>query len=132
MTIVSYMSYQYHYFAFVSQDESGNFRQADNARHTNSTKIVPEQYDLSQLKSALELQYPHFAEHFESSDLLKSAKNEYADTQSDNTLLRAHRQMIRLRKMDTILHNAQRQGRISFYMTHHGEVMYHIASSGIS
>lgn len=23
--------------------------------------------------------------------------------------------------MDTILHNAQRQGRISFYMTHHGE-----------
>ena len=38
-----------------------------------------------------------------------------------NTLLRVHRQMIRLRKMDTILHNAQRQGRISFYMTHHGE-----------
>ena len=107
---------------YFSKDESGNFRQADKARHTNSTKILPEQYDLSQLQSALVLQYPHFAEHLESSELLKSAKNEYADTQSDNTLLRAHRQMIRLRKMDTILHNAQRQGRISFYMTHHGEV----------
>ncbi|KAL7536949.1 hypothetical protein ACHAXR_007502 [Thalassiosira sp. AJA248-18] len=37
--------------------------------------------------------------------------------------------MIRLRKMDTILHNAQRQGRISFYMTHHGEEAIHMGSA---
>jgi 2-oxoisovalerate dehydrogenase E1 component alpha subunit len=30
--------------------------------------------------------------------------------------------------MDTILHNAQRQGRISFYMTHHGEEAIHMGS----
>eukprot|EP00804_Cyclotella_cryptica_P002361 CCRYP_004068-RA/>CCRYP_004068-RA protein AED:0.35 eAED:0.38 QI:289/0/0.5/1/1/1/2/0/496 len=58
-----------------------------------------------------------------SSALLHPSAHEYPDmtTNPHNTLLRAHRQMIRLRKMDTILHNAQRQGRISFYMTHHGE-----------
>jgi 2-oxoisovalerate dehydrogenase E1 component alpha subunit len=37
--------------------------------------------------------------------------------------------MIRLRKMDTILHNAQRQGRISFYMTQHGEEAIHMGSA---
>ena len=46
-----------------------------------------------------------------------------------NTLLRAHRQMIRLRTMDTILLNAQRQGRISFYMTHYGEEAIHMGSA---
>jgi TPP-dependent pyruvate/acetoin dehydrogenase alpha subunit len=63
-----------------------------------------------------------------------STKEEEAAAQEEesytkNTLLRAHRQMIRLRKMDTILHNAQRQGRISFYMTHHGEEAIHMGSA---
>jgi 2-oxoisovalerate dehydrogenase E1 component alpha subunit len=31
--------------------------------------------------------------------------------------------------MDTILHNAQRQGRISFYMTQHGEEAIHMGSA---
>ena len=90
--------------------------------------IPPEVYDLSQLRSSLISRHPHFAGLFESSDLLRPSKNEYPDTKSTNTLLRAHRQMIRLRKMDTILHNAQRQGRISFYMTHHGEEAIHMGS----
>eukprot|EP00571_Detonula_confervacea_P007388 CAMPEP_0172313068 /NCGR_PEP_ID=MMETSP1058-20130122/19278_1 /TAXON_ID=83371 /ORGANISM="Detonula confervacea, Strain CCMP 353" /LENGTH=473 /DNA_ID=CAMNT_0013026657 /DNA_START=379 /DNA_END=1800 /DNA_ORIENTATION=+ len=114
---------------FRMMDESGNFRQENTARHSNSTKIVPEQYDLSQLQSALILQYPHFADQLQSSILLQPSKNDYPDTQSNNTLLRAHRQMIRLRTMDTILHNAQRQGRISFYMTHHGEEAIHMGSA---
>jgi len=114
---------------FRMMDESGNFRQIDTARHTNTSKFLPPKGDLSELKSALTLQYPHFAEHFESSTLLQASKHAYPDTQSDNTLLRAHRQMIRLRKMDTILHNAQRQGRISFYMTHHGEEAIHMGSA---
>mmetsp|Transcript_16811 Transcript_16811/g.30481 ORF Transcript_16811/g.30481 Transcript_16811/m.30481 type:complete len:558 (+) Transcript_16811:224-1897(+) len=113
---------------FRMMDESGNFRQTDSARHTNSTKIIPTKNDLSELQSALILQYPHFADQFLSCDLLQRSKHDYPDTQSSNTLLRAHRQMIRLRKMDTILHNAQRQGRISFYMTHHGEEAIHMGS----
>ena len=90
---------------------------------------MPEKFDLSQLQSALILQYPHYAEQFQSSTLLQPSKNDYPDTNSTNTLLRAHRQMIRLRKMDNILHNAQRQGRISFYMTHHGEEAIHMGSA---
>jgi 2-oxoisovalerate dehydrogenase E1 component alpha subunit len=66
--------------------------------------------------------------------LNNSNKKEESSTSEEesygrNTLLRAHRQMIRLRKMDTILHNAQRQGRISFYMTHHGEEAIHMGSA---
>ena len=75
------------------------------------------------------LQYPHFGEQFAASGLLQPSKNDYPDTQSTNTLLRAHRHMIRLRKMDHILHNAQRQGRISFYMTHTGEEAIHMGSA---
>lgn len=113
-----------------SQDESGNFRQADDVnQNINSTKIIPEKHNLSQLSSSLMLQYPHFAEQFQTSTLLQPSKNEYADTSSTNTLLRAHRQMIRLRTMDHILHNAQRQGRISFYMTHHGEEAIQMGSA---
>jgi 2-oxoisovalerate dehydrogenase E1 component alpha subunit len=103
-------------------------------------------------------QYPHYKHEFMSSGLFRPGKNAYPDmsmmtkkkkpadagatkeeeaaaaqeeeeSYTKNTLLRAHRQMIRLRKMDTILHNAQRQGRISFYMTHHGEEAIHMGSA---
>ncbi len=33
--------------------------------------------------------------------------------------------MVRLNQMDTILYEAQRQGRISFYITSHGEEATH-------
>ena len=33
--------------------------------------------------------------------------------------------MVKLNQMDTILYNAQRQGRISFYITSHGEEATH-------
>jgi 2-oxoisovalerate dehydrogenase E1 component alpha subunit len=114
---------------FRMMDESGNFRQTDKARHTNAPKFLPPKGDLSELKAALTFQHPHFAEQFEASGLLRPAGRDYPDTKSDNTLLRAQRQMIRLRKMDNILHNAQRQGRISFYMTHHGEEAIHMGSA---
>lgn len=54
---------------------------------------------------------------------------EYADVQSTNTLYRAYRQMIRLQTMDYILLNAQRQGRISFYMTCRGEEAIHMGAA---
>ena len=44
-------------------------------------------------------------------------------------LLRVHRVMSRLRQMDDILLNAQRQGRISFYLTCRGEEGIHIGSA---
>ncbi|XP_054164811.1 2-oxoisovalerate dehydrogenase subunit alpha, mitochondrial-like [Oppia nitens] len=40
-------------------------------------------------------------------------------------LIRLYRGMVKLNQMDTILYNAQRQGRISFYITSHGEEATH-------
>lgn len=37
--------------------------------------------------------------------------------------------MIRLRQMDDVLQNSQRQGRISFYMTCRGEESIHLGSA---
>lgn len=123
---------------FRMMDESGKFRSsapvasnnADATSSTTSNLSLPEMYSLSQLQSLLIDQHPHYAPLFESSTLLRPSTIEFPDTPgSTNTLLRAHRQMIRLRKMDTILHNAQRQGRISFYMTQHGEEAIHMGSA---
>jgi hypothetical protein len=77
--------------------------------------------ELAKLRSKLQEQYPFHAKELGASGLLKPSKHPYPDTNSRNTLLRAHRQIARLREMDTIFQNAQRQGRISFYMTCHGE-----------
>jgi len=110
-------------------DENGNLRRDDGANTFPPNKIIPEKHDLNQLRSILQLHHPHFAEQIQSCTLLHPSKKEFPDTNSKNTLLRAHRQMIRLRKMDTILHNAQRQGRISFYITCHGEEGMHIGSA---
>eukprot|EP00573_Skeletonema_grethae_P002383 CAMPEP_0201689982 /NCGR_PEP_ID=MMETSP0578-20130828/3502_1 /ASSEMBLY_ACC=CAM_ASM_000663 /TAXON_ID=267565 /ORGANISM="Skeletonema grethea, Strain CCMP 1804" /LENGTH=487 /DNA_ID=CAMNT_0048174825 /DNA_START=321 /DNA_END=1784 /DNA_ORIENTATION=+ len=125
---------------FRMMDESGNFRKPDNSHHTNVSKIIPpKHHDLLQLQSALAIQYPHFKHSLMPSRLFQLSKNPYSDMPSlkkeeedsdaKNTLLRAHRQMHRLRTMDTILHNAQRQGRISFYMTHYGEEAIHMGSA---
>ena len=99
----------------ILQDESGRFRQT---KRLNPVRLKARRGDSERLKSALILQYPQFRDAFLSSKLLRDARHEYPDTNSKNTLLRAHRQMIRLRAMDSILHNAQRQGRVSFYLTH--------------
>ena len=83
------------------QDESGSFRRSDAAARVSADastiNVPPEMYDLSQLRSSLISRHPHFAAEFESSELLRPSRNEYPDTRSTNTLLRAHRQMIRLR-----------------------------------
>lgn len=46
-----------------------------------------------------------------------------------DTLLRMYEQMALLTKLDQIMYEAQRQGRISFYMTNHGEVAAQVGSS---
>lgn len=88
-----------------------------------STVMAPK--DLAELQQQLQKIYPFHAKEFERSGLLKESKFPYEDTQSTNTLLHAHRCIVRLREMDTILQNAQRQGRISFYMTCRGEEVRH-------
>jgi len=94
----------------------------DNASSTSK-------HDLASLRSLLSSKYPFHASEVLDNVLLQSSAHDFADTGSDNTLLRAQRQMIRLRQMDNILQNAQRQGRISFYMTCRGEEAIHIGSA---
>ena len=99
---------------------------------TGGSSVTPRKtkdYDLDELKSILREEYPFQSSEIEASALLQSAKHEYADTQSANTLLRVHVQMMRLREMDDILLNAQRQGRISFYMTCRGEEAIHMGAA---
>mmetsp|Transcript_8862 Transcript_8862/g.18409 ORF Transcript_8862/g.18409 Transcript_8862/m.18409 type:complete len:624 (-) Transcript_8862:192-2063(-) len=120
---------------FRMMDEDGHFRQESGPI---GLQAVPQKHDLDQLRSSLLVQNPQYSREIHSCSLLHPSKHVYPDMPKDNdtstkiqknSLLRAHRQMIRLRKMDTILHNAQRQGRISFYMTCHGEESIHIGSA---
>ena len=48
---------------------------------------------------------------------------------SQETLIKMYKGMILLNTMDRILHESQRQGRISFYMTNYGEEGTHFGSS---
>lgn len=48
---------------------------------------------------------------------------------SDETLIKMYKDMTFLGIMDKILYEAQRQGRISFYMTNYGEEATHIGSA---
>lgn len=81
------------------------------------------------LRDTLMKEYPFQVSEFQASGLLRSATHPFVDTGSTNTLLRAYRHIVRLREMDTILQNAQRQGRISFYMTCTGEEAIHMGSA---
>lgn len=85
--------------------------------------------ELADLRGKLTQMHPYQAQEIETSSLLRNAEQTYPDTKSTNTLLRVHRHMLRLRTMDTILQNAQRQGRISFYMTCTGEEAIHLGSA---
>jgi 2-oxoisovalerate dehydrogenase E1 component alpha subunit len=56
-------------------------------------------------------------------------KPDYVVKHDDDTLKRMYRTMVQLNEMDKILYDAQRQGRISFYMTSYGEEATHIGSA---
>lgn len=73
--------------------------------------------------------YPKQASEIEKSGLLCPSKSAYTDTDSRNTLERLLRVMLRLREMDSIFHNAQRQGRLSFYLTCTGEEGIHLGAA---
>lgn len=85
--------------------------------------------DINEFRAFLALANPNQAQEINQCGLLYANKYPYADTNSNNTLLRAHRQIVRLRQMDDILLNAQRQGRISFYLTCRGEEAIHMGAT---
>lgn len=47
----------------------------------------------------------------------------------DETVVKIYQSMLTLNAMDNVLYDAQRQGRISFYMTNYGEEATHFGSS---
>ena len=84
---------------------------------------------LDTLRDKLKQESPHHAHSIDHSALLAPSINPYPDTETNDSLLRAYTQMVRLKEMDKILQNAQRQGRISFYMTCRGEEAIHIGAA---
>jgi 2-oxoisovalerate dehydrogenase E1 component alpha subunit len=89
----------------------------------------PARDDLESLRNRLCELFPHHADEFGKSGLLRPAKFEYPDVNSANTLYRSFRQMVRVKTMDEILLNAQRQGRISFMMGCRGEEAIHMGAA---
>jgi hypothetical protein len=99
---------------FRLMDDTGRFRDPafDAARkdmqetptltRSAAPAVQPTAHDLSELRIKLQKQYPFHAKEFEQCTLLQESKHPYVDTASKNTLLRAHRQIVRLREMDTI------------------------------
>jgi 2-oxoisovalerate dehydrogenase E1 component alpha subunit len=81
------------------------------------------------LREKLKKETPIHTDIIDQSALLAPSVHPYPDIESQDTLLRAYTHMVRLREMDKILQNAQRQGRISFYMTCHGEEAIHIGAA---
>ncbi|GKY91173.1 hypothetical protein MPSEU_000090000 [Mayamaea pseudoterrestris] len=123
---------------FRLMDENGSFRDpaCDSMENpiattgsSTTTRRTSVDYNIDELKRQLLDEYPFQSTEITKSGLLESAKNDFADTQTKNTLLRVHAQMMRLREMDEILLNAQRQGRISFYMTCRGEEAIHMGAA---
>lgn len=112
-----------------NQDESGIFRDSPPSLGASLVAFQPLQNDLSSLSQKLAELYPHHRDELLLSTLLQTAKHPYTDTNNTHTLLRAHRHIVRLRQMDDILLNAQRQGRISFYMSCRGEEAIHIGAA---
>ena len=93
---------------------------------------APAKYNIDNLRRDIISKNPAHDQILQNLDLLRSSKVTFHDMPTEtnsNMLLRAHRQMIRLRAMDYILLNAQRQGRISFYLTCSGEEAIHIGSA---
>jgi TPP-dependent pyruvate/acetoin dehydrogenase alpha subunit len=119
---------------FRIMDEDGTFRDGSNdgyeyrhdtktAENASLSKNLGDDVHvhLSSLRERLRELYPNHALEIEHSRILIPSKFQYTDTESKDTLKRVHQQMIRLREMDTIFQNSQRQGRFSFYMTCRGE-----------
>jgi len=84
---------------------------------------------LSGFRGFLREQYPNQASEIERNGLLSPSKSVFADTDSKNTLDRLLRHMLRLREMDSIFQDAQRQGRLSFYLTCRGEEAIHFGAT---
>jgi len=136
---------------FRIMDEDGTFRDGSNDGYhhdealiskdtsvsieTSSTIIngatAEENHDssLSNLRASLCQKYPNQSSEIERNGLLLPSKLEFIDTGSKDTLKRLLRHMLRLREMDEIFKNAQRQGRVSFYLTCRGEEGIHFGAA---
>mmetsp|Transcript_10353 Transcript_10353/g.21564 ORF Transcript_10353/g.21564 Transcript_10353/m.21564 type:complete len:553 (+) Transcript_10353:2-1660(+) len=136
---------------FRMMDEDGTFRDGSNDGYHNEDEILSNdsfvntrlngskinggangnkhESILSGFRGFLREQYPNQASEIERNGLLSPSKSVFADTDSKNTLDRLLRHMLRLREMDSIFQDAQRQGRLSFYLTCRGEEAIHFGAT---
>jgi len=124
---------------FRLMDENGRLRNSKNDGYKykdDEVQSPPPATDnnspIASIRNSLLEKYPDHEQFLNQSELFRASTKPYYDVpeeQSRNLLLRCHRTMTRLREMDDILLNAQRQGRISFYLTCRGEEAMTIGSA---
>ena len=90
--------------------------------------VRAEQYRDGSNNTILQGKWPVYRVLDESGRLM-SDPEQGMDAWGKKELMEVYRYMIRLRVMDEILENAQRQGRISFYLQARGEEAIHIGSA---
>lgn len=87
----------------------------------------------NEFTTQLEFIYPENNKKIPSYTILDKNGNLLDSTQEPNldsqTLVKMYKTMVMLRKLDTIMYDAQRQGRISFYLTSHGENAIHVGTA---
>jgi len=105
--------------AFRVMDEDGSLR---NVTFEKAYKPDENIHD-NEVMMKLDSKYPD-NQFLHQSDLFRQISPDWnlsAESDTANLLLKCHQYMIRLKVMDDVLLNAQRQGRISFYLTCRGE-----------
>jgi 2-oxoisovalerate dehydrogenase E1 component alpha subunit len=104
----------------TEQEEMPHFPGALKAPYTKELKIV----------NGLDKTFPVFYVTDYNGDIVNTSYYEEARKHiSDDLLVKMYKDMISLNTMDDILYNAQRQGRVSFYMTNYGEEAVQIGSA---
>lgn len=106
--------------AFRVMDEDGSLRKVT----FETAEFIPDE-NIHDNKVMMKLisKYPD-NQFLHQSDLFRQKSrdwNLFTGSDTANLLLKCHQYMIRLKEMDDVLLNAQRQGRISFYLTCRGE-----------
>ena|SRR5690606_25037365 len=96
------------------------FPGAPNAEYTNSLNFIKGNEKPSPIFRIIDSQ----------GNVVNKEKMEIVKkTLTNEKLVHMYKQIILLNVMDDILYNAQRQGRISFYMTNYGEECLQIGST---
>lgn len=98
----------------------------DDTVQVTGSGLLPVTTKLEIVDTQAAPKWPVFRVMSSTGNMLQGAQAPELDT---DTLLTMYKTMVRIQAMDDIFYNAQRQGRISFYMQNSGEEAIHVGSA---